>query len=82
MTMLEILDALEAGILALRPVNGRRAPRGAGAITGAALRSRIARTGLSADEFVQAAGVTEEELDAWLDGRIPIPGRSNDMSSK
>ncbi len=73
MTTLEILDALEAGILALRPSNGRRAPRGAGVITGASLRSRIARAGLSAGEFARAAGVAQEELDAWLEGRIPIP---------
>ncbi len=55
MTTLEILDALEAGILALHASNGHRAPRAATGITRASLRSRIARTGLSASEFAQAA---------------------------
>lgn len=73
MTTLEILDALEAGILALHASNGHRAPRAATGITRASLRSRIARTGLSASEFAQAAGVEQEDLDAWLKGREPIP---------
>ncbi|HWQ56200.1 MAG TPA: hypothetical protein VN442_21110 [Bryobacteraceae bacterium] len=73
MTTTEILDALEAGILALRSRNGS-APGGPGAMAGAALRVEIARAGLSAGDFAKAAGVGRQEVEDWIEERIPVPG--------
>lgn len=73
LTTIEILDALEAGILALRSRNGHSAPQSPGAMTGAVLRAEIARMGLTAGEFARAASVPREEVEGWLEDRIPVP---------
>ena len=73
LTTIEILDALEAGILALRSRNGHAAPRSPGVMTGGALRAEIARIGLSTGEFARAARLEREEVEGWLEDRTPVP---------
>lgn len=43
-------------------------------MAGAALRVEIARAGLSAGDFAKAAGVGRQEVEDWIEERIPVPG--------
>lgn len=68
MTTLEMLDAVESRISALRSrsLAGPR-PR-ASAEAAAALRAELRAAGVSADEFARVACVSQDEVEAWTTG--------------
>jgi len=68
LTTVELIDALEAGIAAIRSRNGSPAPSG-GPIEPALLREQMERASVSAAELARAVGVPRGDLDAWL-GRL------------
>jgi len=73
LTTLELVDALEAGIAALRSSNGTAAPHESNSIPPAALLAEMERCGLTAADIAAATDVSRIEIDAWLSGVSPIP---------
>lgn len=73
LTTLEMLDAIEHGIWALRSGNlCARAPEGS-METAAMLRAELRAAGISAGEFARLAGVQQDALEGWLEGNCIAP---------
>jgi hypothetical protein len=74
LTTLEMLDAVEAGISALRLQHGPgEPPRPASAEAAATLRAELQAAGLSTSEFAKAARAGQQDVEAWLAGSSPVP---------
>ncbi len=74
MTILELLDTLEAGIVNERMSRPKKASVPiADSISPESLESQIEKCGLSATEFGSIFGVEPESVREWLAGRNGIP---------
>ena len=74
LTTLEMLDAVEDGISALRSRHLPGEPPGrATADAVAMLRVELQTAGVSAGEFARAACVPQRDVEAWISGISPVP---------
>ena len=74
LTTLEMLDAMEAGISALRSWPNRgESPGQATPEQVVMLRAELQAAGVSAAEFARGACVAQHDVEAWLAGTSPIP---------
>jgi DNA-binding transcriptional regulator YiaG len=73
LTTLEMLDAVEAGISALRSRGIAGRPEQASPEAAAALRAELRAAGVSAREFARVACVPQDEVEAWTAGIRKAP---------
>ena len=73
MTTLELFDALEAGIAALRSHNGNGVPCESDPISADALLREMKRCGVSSEDVSAATGISRQEVEQWLKGLRPVP---------
>lgn len=74
LTLVEMLDALEARLTALRVEDGHLASTPPPEpISDATLRAQMLRVGLSAADFRAIFGVAPDQWEDWMTGKSPIP---------
>jgi DNA-binding transcriptional regulator YiaG len=73
LSTVELIDALEAGIAAIRSRNGHSAPDVARAAAPSELRAEMERAEVSAIELAKAIGVADGDLNAWIVGHAEPP---------
>jgi DNA-binding transcriptional regulator YiaG len=73
LTTLEMLDAVEAGIAALRSRRIAGPQPQASAEAAAALRAELRAAGVSAHEFARVACVSQDDVEAWTAGSSRAP---------
>ena len=74
MTTLELVDALEQGIAALRSHNGSSVPRESNPIPPDALAREMQRCAVSSVDVAAATGMERSTVEEWLAGTRPVPG--------
>jgi hypothetical protein len=74
LTILEMLDAVESGVSALRSqCMPGKPPARASAEAAAVLRAELEAAGVSASEFAKAACVSQHDVEGWVAGISPVP---------
>jgi hypothetical protein len=74
LTTLEMLDAVEAGISALRSWHMPGESSGPATVEAVAmLRAELQAAGVSAAEFARGACIAQHDVEAWLAGTSPLP---------
>lgn len=71
--IVEMLDALETEVGALRSIASLRVPRGYAPADPSALEAGLERASLTAAEFARIAEVSREDVEDWLGNRAPMP---------
>jgi len=73
LTTLELVDALEAGIAALRSHNGSAPPPESNPIPADALAREMQRCAVSAADVAAATGMERSTVEEWIRGARPVP---------
>jgi len=75
LTTVELIDALEAEIAAIRSRKQGPSPsdRDSATIDPVLLRTEMRRNGVSAVNLAKAAGVSNEDVNGWIQGGSAIP---------
>jgi hypothetical protein len=68
-----MVDALEAGIAALRSHNGNGVSHDSNAIPPDALRREMTRCGVSVEDVASVTGMERGVVEAWIAGKRPTP---------
>src|SRR3569623_1905185 len=73
LTTLELVDALAAGIAAMRSHNGTSPPRESNSSPRDALQRELTRCGVSAVDGAAATAMDRSTVEQWLQGTRPVP---------